>query len=78
MPRGEGTGWRCSCSFVGAFTVDGAGAGLAARVRAAGHEVYTPTLTGLDERAYHAAPGVAAWSESIVRVREVGRRRVVR
>ena len=31
---------------------------VAARLRAAGHEVHTPTLTGLGERAHLADPGV--------------------
>jgi len=32
---------------------------VAARLRAAGHEVFTPTLTGMGERAHLLSPQVA-------------------
>ena len=32
--------------------------GVRARLRAAGHEVHTPTLTGLGERSHLLTPGI--------------------
>ena len=50
----------------------GRGSGLrsAARLRARGHEVFTPTLTGMGERAHLAAPdvGVSTHVEDVVAV----------
>ena len=51
----------------------GAGARVAERLRAAGHRVFTPTLTGLGDRAHLIAPnvGLATHIEDIVSTLEM-------
>src|SRR3954469_8761641 len=66
-PPSRSTKWTCRASSRSSLTfvlVHGAGGGswmwqrLAPLLRKAGHDVYTPSLTGIGERAHLASPAV--------------------
>ena len=52
------TSWQTLCLYTEAGWAAGIGGRLASLFRAAGHEVFTPTLTGLGERVHLAIPEI--------------------